>query len=322
MREIHPEFLSTVSERITIFQNFFTQNIYSLIQTNTHPLLASAILYSLQAGGKRIRPLLAISAYIAGDTNSLSNELKFGITSDILYLASSTELIHTYSLVHDDLPSMDNDSLRRGIPTVHVQFNESTAVLVGDGLNSLAFYVLSKISNTNFDPDLYIDLIQILHEGAGIYGMVSGQSEDLEMEGRNGEALEISEWNKEDTLLRIHRRKTGALILASLLLGNRLRKDFIEKKDNFQSYGEKLGILFQLTDDILDVEGTSKELGKTPGKDNASGKLTFISLYGIDLAKKMRDVLIDELVQLAYFIEPNKEIFFKNLPIYIGNRKN
>lgn len=322
MKEIHPDFLSTVSARLSIFQDFFTNKIFSLIQTNTHPLLASAMIYSLQAGGKRIRPLLTISAFIAGRNNTLSDNLKNSITLNILYLASATELIHTYSLVHDDLPSMDNDDLRRGIPTVHKQFNESTAILVGDGLNSLAFYILTKIDNPTSDSTLIADLLEILHEGAGIYGMVSGQFEDLEMEGRNGEPPKISEQSREDTLQRIHRRKTGALILASLLLGNRLREDYKEQKENLQIYGEKLGILFQLTDDILDVEGTSKELGKTPGKDRASGKLTYISLYGLDVAKKKRDILIEELIQLAQHLEPNKEIFFNYLPIYIGNRKN
>ena len=106
------------------------------------------------------------------------------------------------------------------------------------------------------------------------------------------------------------------------MLGNRLREDYKEQKENLKSYGKKLGILFQLTDDILDVEGTSKELGKTPGKDKASGKLTYISLYGLEEAKEKRNILIEELIELAQHLEPNKEIFFKNLPIYIGKRKN
>lgn len=314
MKEVSPEFKELISKRKAIFGRYFVNHTYPLIQKKTHKRLASAMLYSLEAGGKKFRPILTISAFLAN-----GNEAE--PSTDALLLGAACELIHTYSLIHDDLPAMDNDDLRRGIPTCHTKYTDSTAILAGDGLNSLGFYLVSRVVPREDDMHLIADLYDILHDGAGIRGMVSGQSEDLEMDGRFGPLPQDSNDNPKDTLERIHSRKTGALITASLLLGNRLRRDHASREFFLRSYGEKLGMLYQLTDDILDVEGIKEELGKTPGKDANLGKLTYVTLYGMEDSKKKVQELITELETLADSIESKNEIFFKSLPHYLGSRK-
>jgi len=317
MEDKHTDFINFFQSLQQNFNQFLSTEIFPLIDKISHPILAEAMIYSLNAGGKRIRPILAISSFLAGKPFN-----KAFITKELLFLASSTEMIHTYSLIHDDLPSMDDDDLRRGIPTLHKKYSESTAILAGDALNSFGFYLLSLVQPNPTDLTLIPNLIQILHQGAGMAGMVSGQIEDLEMEGNFGLLKRRNLIEKEEILLRIHKRKTGELILASLLLGNRLRDDSQSRFQNTKSYGEKIGLLFQLTDDILDSEGSSQELGKTPGKDLESGKLTYISLYGLEESKKKRDLLIKDLIKLGQRLETQEEHFFKNLPVYIGSRKN
>jgi geranylgeranyl diphosphate synthase type II len=318
-------FQDALEFRKTSFEKFFQSVIFSEIKKTFHPLLAEACIYSLSAGGKMFRPVLAISAYIS---SSKDIDLERG---DIYYLASALECIHTYSLIHDDLPSMDNDNYRRGILTNHKKFSESTAILAGDALNSFAFNLLKYVKNPyfdsflnpsldyddsmelEFDPFLHRDLIHLLHEGSGGPGMVSGQIEDIEsekLEKPTGDILHI-----------IHAKKTGALITASLLLGNRLGSDWVDREAIFREYGEKLGLLFQITDDILDEESNLSELGKTPGKDKAKGKLTFPSLYGMEKAKKSRDQLTKQLKELSKNIIANSDKFFQFLPDYIAERK-
>lgn len=317
MEDKRTKFLQTFQFLQQNFNQFLISEIFPLIELNSHPTLAKAMIYSLKAGGKRIRPILTISSYHSGKPFNIDS-----INKSILLLACATEMIHTYSLIHDDLPSMDDDDLRRGIPTLHKQFSESTAILAGDALNSFGFYLCSLVESDSNDRNLISDLIKILHKGAGMSGMVSGQMEDLEMEGNDGFLRKLSLNMKEEILFRIHKRKTGELILASLLLGNRLRADHVNRLEEIETYGKKIGLLFQLTDDILDTEGSSQELGKTPGKDLESGKFTYISLYGLDESKKKRDLLIEELIQIGQKLESEEEFFFKNLPVYIGSRKN
>lgn len=314
MNEVSSEFLDLIEERKSIFGRYFIDHIYPQLEINTHKRLSAAMLYSLEAGGKKLRPILTISSFLAERKEQEPSE-------DALLLAGACEMIHTYSLIHDDLPSMDDDDLRRGIPTCHKKFSESTAILAGDGLNSFAFYLTSQVLPKVDDVSLISDLIQILHNGAGIYGMVSGQSEDLEMDGRFGSPPQLSIDSPQETLERIHSRKTAALIKASLLLGNRLRSDHAEREAYIREYGSKLGLLFQLTDDILDVEGTKYELGKTPGKDASDGKLTYVALLGVEGARRKSLELSKELYSLALKIESEQEIFFKTLPTYIGKRK-
>ena len=228
-------------------------------------------------------------------------------------MASALECIHTYSLIHDDLPAMDNDDYRRGVLTCHKKFSESTAILAGDALNSFGFYLVSQLEVK--DSNLLIAILKLLHEGAGGPGMVSGQMEDLQLENN-------PEFFSEEILSSIHRKKTGALIVSSLLIGNRLSENWEQKEYSFRIYGEKLGLLFQITDDILDEESSFEELGKTPGKDAANGKLTYPALYGMEKTKRLRDEIKQELISIAQNLEDSNSIFFKKLPVYIAERKN
>ncbi len=209
---------------------------------------------------------------------------------------------------------MDNDDYRRGIPTNHKQFSESTAILAGDALNSFSFYLMGKVSLRGNDPSLHRDLLEIFHEGGGGPGMVSGQLMDISFEKEKNPSPE--------NLKQIHSLKTGALIKASLLLGNRLREDFQMHEIVLRKYAEGLGILFQLTDDILDEESSLSELGKTPGKDLAKGKLTYPSFYGMEESKKIRENLVISLRDMARTLPSNSDPIFEFLPIYIAQRKN
>ncbi len=298
-------FLTLFNDRKQKFETFFHEIIFKELQKKFHPLLAEASIYSLNAGGKRVRPILAISAFLSSNSNDIAD--------NVLYIASALECIHTYSLIHDDLPAMDNDDYRRGVLTCHKKFSESTAILAGDALNTFGFYLVSKIvANDNY---LHHDILELLHEGAGGPGMVSGQIEDLQLE--NNPNL-----FSEETLASIHKKKTGALIVSSLLIGNRLSDNWKLKETAFRLYGEKVGLLFQITDDILDEESSFEELGKTPGKDAANGKLTYPSLYGMEKTKRLRDEIKQELISIAQTLEDSNSIFFKKLPVYIAERKN
>jgi len=213
-------------------------------------------------------------------------------------------------LIHDDLPAMDNDDLRRGRLSCHKQFSEWEAILAGDALQSLAFVFLSMSGSENLKEKL-----MILADRAGTGGMVSGQALDLYGERKAG----ANEKNK-DFLFSIHRMKTAALLKCSLELGA-----LCSQKDHnlYGAYGEKLGLLFQVSDDILDVSGTASDLGKTPGKDEASGKLTCISLFGLERTKQMAKELTEELEAISGSFPQSryKEFFFK-LPSYICNRNS
>jgi geranylgeranyl diphosphate synthase type II len=221
--------------------------------------LQEAMAYSLLAGGKRLRPILVL----------LSCEACGGSTEAALPAACAIEMVHTYSLIHDDLPAMDNDDLRRGRPTNHVVFGEALAILAGDGLLTLAFEVMARdISPAETAAACCADLAR----AAGMVGMVGGQVADLEAEGRTVASL--------DELEAIHRRKTGALLASSLTLGARIAGAKNDDLHRLASYGRCLGLAFQITDDLLDVCGTSLNMGKTVQKDAARGKLTYPSLLG------------------------------------------
>jgi geranylgeranyl diphosphate synthase type II len=223
------------------------------------PRLQEAMAYSLEAGGKRLRPILVL----------LSCEACGGPVEAALPAACAIEMVHTYSLIHDDLPAMDNDDLRRGRPTNHVVFGEALAILAGDGLLTLAFEVLARDVSP---PEIAAACCADLARAAGMAGMVGGQVADLEAEGRTVALL--------DELEGIHRRKTGALLASSLTLGARIARASNEDLHRLASYGRCLGLAFQITDDLLDVCGTTQSLGKTVQKDASRGKLTYPSLLG------------------------------------------
>ena len=224
--------------------------------------LKEAMLYAIQSGGKRIRPLLTLAVGSAGTS---SNEAT-------LDLACALEMIHTYSLIHDDLPGMDDDDLRRGRPTLHKAFDEATAILAGDALLTLAFEVAA---NANLEADQLVEAVKILSTASGMSGMISGQMKDIASE----EATITLEEMKE-----IHREKTGELLLAAVRLGNLFVLDS-KMKEAFVSYATHFGLAFQIQNDLQDVCWTSEQTGKETGKDSELSKNTYPSLLGVEGAK-------------------------------------
>lgn len=228
--------------------------------------LHEAMRYASLNGGKRIRPLLAFAA----------GELT-GAAADKLAIAScAVEMIHAYSLVHDDLPAMDNDVLRRGQPTCHIQYDEPTALLVGDALQSLAFELLAREPLST--PARQLEMVRLLAQASGSQGMAGGQAIDLAAVGKTLTQPELE---------RMHALKTGALIRASVMLGALCGKDVDERTHlALEQYAQHAGLLFQVVDDILDCTASTDQLGKTAGKDAVAEKPTYVSLLGLDLARR------------------------------------
>ncbi len=229
-------------------------------------MIHAAIRWSVFAGGKRFRPalLLAVGQTFGAETESL------------IRTACAIEMIHTYSLIHDDLPSMDNDELRRGRATCHVKFGEATAILAGDALQTLAFQTVAE--HESLSPDLRVTLIAEIARAAGTpEGMVAGQAFDLEAESREVTIDEVS---------RIHSHKTGALIYTAARAGALIAGANEDELHAITEFGINLGLLFQITDDLLDVTASAEDLGKTPGKDVRSNKATYPSVYGIEVTRK------------------------------------
>ena len=231
--------------------------------------LKEAMLYAVQSGGKRIRPLLTLAVGSAGTS---SNEAT-------LDLACALEMIHTYSLIHDDLPGMDDDDLRRGRPTVHKAFDEATAILAGDALLTLAFEVAA---NANLEAHQLVEAVKILSTASGMSGMISGQMKDIASEKVTITLEQMKE---------IHREKTGELLLAAVRLGN-LFVDDSKMKEAFVSYATHFGLAFQIQNDLQDVCWTSEQTGKETGKDSELSKNTYPSLLGVEGAK---DALASEI---------------------------
>jgi len=232
-------------------------------------IIHTAMRYSLFAGGKRVRPLLAIAAADAvGDS-----------TDGIENAACSLELIHTYSLIHDDLPALDNDDLRRGRPTCHKVYGDAMAILAGDSLLTLAFEVLAKLQGV--DAQRRIDLVSELATASGtVGGMIGGQVNDIQGEGQPPTA---------ELLDSIHRAKTGALLRASVRMGAIYAGAGEAKLAALTDFGEHVGLAFQIVDDVLDVEQSSEELGKTAGKDAQQQKITFPAVYGLEKSRAMAE---------------------------------
>jgi geranylgeranyl pyrophosphate synthase len=244
-------------------------------ETDEPARLHSAIRWSVFAGGKRFRPALVLAV---GET--------FGAASDqLLRTACAFEMIHTYSLIHDDLPSMDDDDLRRGRPTCHIKFGEATAILAGDALQALAFETISE--DKNLSAEIRIRIIAELSRAAGTpSGMVSGQARDLDGESRTVDAASLDQ---------IHLQKTGALISAAARCGAIIGAAAGAELRAVSEYGGNLGLLFQITDDLLDVTASASAMGKTPGKDARASKATYPAVHGIDATRRQ----IDSVRQLA-----------------------
>jgi geranylgeranyl pyrophosphate synthase len=248
-------------------------------------IVCDAMRYSITAGGKRLRPMLALAAAEAVAERNGSSPLDAARLA--MPAACAIEMIHTYSLVHDDLPAMDNDTLRRGRPTAHVVFGEGMAILSGDGLLTEAFSLLSRepvsgggIAATELAARK-LDAIRIVADAAGASGMVGGQAIDLDAAARGAGALDA------DGLRRMHARKTGALIRGSAVAGAVMAGASPLQRAAIDGYGDALGLAFQIVDDVLDVEGASADLGKTAGKDAAAGKPTYPALFGLAESRRL-----------------------------------
>jgi geranylgeranyl diphosphate synthase type II len=231
-----------------------------------------AMRYSLFAGGKRLRPVLCMAVA----------ETLGGKAEELLPVAAAIEMIHTYSLIHDDLPAMDNDDFRRGKPTNHKVFGDAIAILAGDALLTVSFETLLR---GNYEPSIRCRLVQMLTAAAGTCGMIGGQVVDMVHETKG---LSMQE------LQQLHSMKTGAMIRFSVQAPAVALKSGETVESALVNYGSALGLAFQIVDDILDVESTTEVLGKTAGKDQKSGKVTYPSLIGVDESRKMAGTLIDE----------------------------
>ena len=255
--------------------------------------LRDAMRYSLGGGGKRIRPLLLLAA----------GEAAGGSSADLLPFACAVEMIHCYSLIHDDLPAMDDDELRRGRPTSHVRFGEGLAILAGDALLTDAFRIMCAAAARSRRPQAAIGAVAEIATAVGAAGMVGGQAADLAAEGGDA-SVELVE--------SIHRRKTGALIIAAVRAGALLAGCEGPALRHLSRYGERVGLAFQVADDVLDAVGTTAQTGKREGRDRARGKQTFPRLLGIDGARRYaRDLSAEALVELEDFsarADPLREI--------------
>jgi farnesyl diphosphate synthase len=250
------------------------------IQADSPALLGEAMRYAVLDGGKRLRPLLVLAtAEAVGDVTQ---------SAAALNAACAIELIHAYSLVHDDMPCMDNDVLRRGKPTVHVQFGEAQALLAGDALQTLAFEMLTP-PDASVPATAQAACVALLARASGYQGMAGGQAIDLASVG-----LQLSE----DQLRQMHRLKTGALLLCSVQMGVACVPDVPERvRVALTRFGEALGLAFQVVDDVLDVTADSATLGKTAGKDEAADKPTYVALMGLEAAQAYADALAAEAMQ-------------------------
>ena len=266
--------------------------------------VVEAMRYSLMNGGKRLRPFLLCQCAALFDIDYKT----------CLPAAVSLEMLHTYSLIHDDLPAMDNDDLRRGKPTCHKKFDEATAILAGDGLLTHAFRVLSSAQEIR--PEIRLTLTQLLSDAAGAFGgMVAGQTLDLYAESAG------SDENDENIIARLEEMKTGRLLRYACEAGAVLGQAPLELRQSLICYSRKIGQTFQISDDILDREGDQNLVGKTLHKDETQNKFTLVSRFGIDQAKKLAEKLTDEAID-AIDIFGKKSTVLQELARFIINRSN
>ncbi|MDO8494341.1 MAG: polyprenyl synthetase family protein [Deltaproteobacteria bacterium] len=267
------------------------------------PVLREAMEYSLKAGGKRVRPVLVLA----------SAAVYKAPEEKIMPVALAMELIHTFSLIHDDLPAMDNDDLRRGQPTSHKVFGEGKAILAGDGMLSHAFFLLARLGKKGgVYPTLLLEVIEDIAKATGAEGMVGGQVLDLQ-----GEGADLNE----EGLRKIHRYKTGALITASVISGAKLAGAGKKDLEHLKVYGDKIGLAFQIADDVLNVEGTTKELGKKAGSDASLQKTTYPSVCGLEESKKKARQLVEEAVKSLETFD-SKAGSLREIARYIIQRKS
>lgn len=299
----------TFPSDLQAYQTFCEERINPLLEqllTTPHPdmqRLYRAMHYSVMNGGKRVRPLLVLASCqaLGGEVSAATGP------------ACAVELIHAYSLVHDDLPAMDDDDLRRGQPTTHIAFDEASAILAGDALQTLAFEVLSDPDLTPGSDSLRLEMIRTLARASGAAGMVGGQAIDLAATGQR---------IGQDHLERMHRHKTGALISASIQLGalasNRADDTL---RDALQRYADAIGLAFQVQDDILDVTGTTQTLGKQQGSDSQQDKSTYPALLGLEQARAYALQLRDDALQALTDLD-DRAVILRQLADYIVQRSH
>ncbi|NOQ20427.1 MAG: polyprenyl synthetase family protein [Desulfobacterales bacterium] len=275
----------------------------SLLKTSDKPdRILEAMTYSLMAGGKRIRPVLCVAAAEAAGGNP----------EDAVPAACALEMVHTYSLIHDDLPAMDDDALRRGKPTCHMAFDEATAILTGDALLTLAFQTLASIELSNAEQAAkWLRVIRLISFAAGYCGMIQGQMLDITSEGRQ---LTLAE------LKSLHRLKTGALIEASISSGAVLGGLNSNRISMLESYAQNIGLAFQVTDDILNVEGDPEIMGKAVGTDKLRNKSTYPSLLGLKKSKDFAGKLVENALQALESFDQKAEPL-RAIAKYIVERK-
>lgn len=285
------------------------QNVQHMIDENLRKLInddysdsniVKAMSYSLLAGGKRVRPVLSVAICKALGGNM----------DEILNIGSAIECIHTYSLIHDDLPAMDNDALRRGKPTNHIVFGEANAILAGDGLLNFAFEIIFKEILKNNCDKRFIQAGELISRAAGVIGMIGGQVIDMENEGKQ---IEL------DQLYKMHSKKTGALIEAACLSGVYISGN-LEALELVKEFSSRIGVAFQIVDDILDYTGDEIVLGKKIGSDKQNGKATFVSLLGIEESKELADKLTIEAKRYAEQIDVSG--FLMDFTEYLLKRQN
>ncbi|MDI9569580.1 MAG: polyprenyl synthetase family protein [Pseudomonadota bacterium] len=265
--------------------------------------IMAAARYSLFAGGKRLRPILCLAAA----------EAVSGAWTDALPCACALEMIHTYSLIHDDLPAMDDDDYRRGRPTNHIVFGEALAILAGDALLTEAFHLLARRDlMTGAPPEDRLEVIRLVAQAAGMAGMVGGQTLDLQGEGRHPEPAYLTD---------MHRRKTGALLIASVVAGAVIAGATDAQKEILAGYGEKIGLAFQIADDILNVTGDRVMMGKSTGSDAVRGKQTFPALLGLEVSQARLAELVDGAAADARRLGERGEPLVK-IAKYIMERKS
>ncbi len=290
--------MNTAVEQLNRYGALVNTRLETLLETMCEPgTLKDAMGYSLAAGGKRLRPALCLMT-----ADMLGDAMKS------LDYACALEMIHTYSLIHDDLPCMDNDVLRRGKPTNHVVFGEAYALLAGDGLLNLAYEVMLDCAVRNAGDGLdYMGAMNVVAKAAGVKGMIEGQACDIAFEGQDKD---------EEVLRHIHERKTGAMISASVLSAATLLRASVQETAALETYGSRLGLVFQIVDDILDEVGETTLLGKTVGKDADSGKQTFARVYGIESSRGIAARLTDE-AKLALGIFGERASALKSIARYM-----
>ena len=262
--------------------------------------LAKAMEYSLMAGGKRLRPILLMAA---------ADAIK-GTGEKFLTVATAIEMIHTYSLIHDDLPAMDNDDYRRGKLTNHKVFGDATAILAGDALLTLAFEVVTR--QENISPEILLQVVKEISTAAGQSGMVGGQSIDLESENKK---IDMA------TLRKMHLGKTGALFRAAIRSGAILAGANSQQLDALTIYAEKFGLAFQITDDILDVIGDEKNLGKPIGSDAKNNKSTYVTLTSLEEAKNLAQKAVEDAMDALKIFGAEAD-FLRELVKYLIGRNN